>query len=90
MSRKIMWQICHKKSKNKLLTRYIVEELRRNRLTVKQVALDLKIDTERVRNWYYRNTGMTASDLFLLMQCYGFIRCTVVGNVCNGCCQRSN
>ena len=90
MSRKIMWQICHKKSGNKLLTRYIVEELRRNRLTVKQVALDLKIDTERVRNWYYRNTGMTASDLFLLMQCYGFIRSTVVGSVCNGCCQRSN
>ena len=90
MSRKIMWQICHKKSGNILLTRYIVEELRRNYLTVKQVALDLEIDTERVRNWYYKNTGMTASDLFLLMQCYDFIRSTVVGNVCNGCCQRSN
>ena len=88
MSRKIMWQICHKKSGNKLLTRYIVEALRRNHLTVKQVALDLKIDTERVRNWYYRNTGMTASDLFLLMQCYGFIRILVMEEICAECIHR--
>lgn len=81
MSRKIMWQICHKKSGNKLMTRYIAKKMQRNHLTVKQVAFDLKIKTERVRNWYYRNTGMTALDLFLLMRCYDFIRVLVMEDI---------
>ncbi|MTJ91577.1 MAG: hypothetical protein F8N36_01745 [Desulfovibrio sp.] len=81
MSRKIMWQICHKNLGNKLMTKYIAKKMQRNHLTVKQVAFDLKINTERVRNWYYRNTGMTASDLFLLIQCYDFIRVLVLEDV---------
>jgi hypothetical protein len=43
-------------------------------MTSKQIAGDLAISTERVRNWYYRNTGMTALDLLLLMGEYDFIR----------------
>lgn len=74
MSRKKLWQICHKKRGNRLITKYITEKMKKEHLTVKQVASDLEIDIERVKNWYYRNTGMTASDLFLLMQCYDFIR----------------
>ena len=74
MSRKKLWQICHKKRGNRLITKYITGKMKKEHLTVKQVASDLEIDIERVKNWYYRNTGMTASDLFLLMQCYDFIR----------------
>jgi len=36
-------------------------------MTSKQLADALAIPTERVRNWYYRSTGMTALDLLLLM-----------------------
>lgn len=75
MSREIPWQICHKKQfNNKELTEIIVGILRRNRIKIKQAARELNIPTERARNWYYKQTGMTALDLLRLMQRYAFIR----------------
>ena len=48
--------------------------MQEQRITTKQAAMDLNIHTERARNWYYRNTGMTALDLLKMMQQYEFIR----------------
>ena len=75
MSTKIMWQICHKKDLNNGdVTRYIMRLLQEQGITTKQVASDLNIPAERVRNWYYRDTGMTALDLLRMMQKYKFVR----------------
>lgn len=75
MSRQNMWQICHKKIfDNKLLTEDIVDILRRQGITQKQVALDLGMTVWRAHNWYYKNTGMSALDLLRMMQKYDFIR----------------
>ena len=75
MSREILWQICHKNEfSNCDLTRYIVKMLREQGITTKKVARDLKIPIERARNWYYRDTGMTALDLLRMMQEYEFVR----------------
>ena len=75
MSRNNLWQICHKnKIGNKLLTDTIVQAIRMHELTSKQVSSDIVVSTERVRNWFYRSTGMTALDLLLLMGEYKFIR----------------
>lgn len=75
MSTKILWQICHKNDfRNGDLTRYIVKMLREKGITTKQAALDLNIPVERARNWYYKDTGMTAVDLLRLMQVYEFVR----------------
>ena len=75
MSREILWQICHKNELNNGdLTRYIVKMLREQGITTKQAARDLNIPVERARNWYYRNTGMTAFDLLRMMQEYKFVR----------------
>ena len=75
MSRNNLWQICHNGSPgNGRLTEALVETIRRRGLTSKQVAKDLAVSTERVRNWYYKGTGMTAFDLLRLMGQYDFIR----------------
>ncbi|WP_027182003.1 hypothetical protein [Oleidesulfovibrio alaskensis] len=75
MSRSNLWQNCHKnKLGNKLLTDTLVQAIRGHELTSKQVASDIDVSTERVRNWFYRNTGMTALDLLLLMGEYEFVR----------------
>jgi len=75
MSRGKLWQICHKNGfSNRHLTEYIVNMMQEQRITTKQAAMDLNIHTERARNWYYRNTGMTALDLLKMMQQYEFIR----------------
>ena len=75
MSTKILWQICHKNELNNGdLTRYIVKLLRKRKITTKQVARDLIIPVERARNWYYRDTGMTALDLLRLIQKYECVR----------------
>lgn len=75
MSTKILWQICHKNElDNGNLTRYIVMLLREQGITIKQAARDLNIPVERARNWYYKDTGMTALDLLRMMQEYKFIR----------------
>ena len=80
MSTKILWQICHKNEfSNGDLTRYIVRMLREQGITTKQAARDLKIPVERARNWYYKDTGMTALDLLRMMQEYKFIRQAVEG-----------
>lgn len=61
MSSDNLWQICHKNTQgNNQLTKQLVMAIRRQNKTSKQVAGELVISTERVRNWYYRNTGMTA------------------------------
>lgn len=75
MSTMILWQICHKNELNNGdLTRYIVKLLRRQGITTKQAARDLNIPVERARNWYYKDTGMTALDLLRMMQEYKFVR----------------
>jgi hypothetical protein len=74
MSINNLWQICHtNRMGNKLLTEYLVGMIRDQEMTSKQVSQELVISTERVRNWYYRNTGMTALDLLLLMSEYDII-----------------
>jgi uncharacterized protein YneR len=71
----ILWQICHKNELNNVdLTRYIVKLLREQKITTKQAARDLNIPVERARNWYYKDTGMTALDLLRMMQEYEFVR----------------
>jgi uncharacterized protein YneR len=71
----ILWQICHKNELNNGdLTRYIVKLLREQKITTKQAARDLNIPVERARNWYYKDTGMTALDLLRMMQEYEFVR----------------
>jgi hypothetical protein len=75
MSRNNLWQICHNnRFGNNYFIETIVETIRKRDLTSKQVAKDLVISTERVRNWYYKNTGMTALDLLRLMGKYEFIK----------------
>ena len=75
MSINILWQICHKKNfGNRDLTRYLVKMLRAQGITIKQAARDLNIPVERARNWYYKDTGMTALDLLRLMQVYTVVR----------------
>jgi len=75
MSSENLWQICHKNGfDNWQLTKNIVDMMRRQRITTKKAARDLNIPTERARNWYYRNTGMTAIDLLKMMQQYEFVR----------------
>ncbi|QSV44991.1 hypothetical protein [Geobacter benzoatilyticus] len=84
MSTKILWQICHKNELNNGdLTRYIVKLLRKRKITTKQAARDLNIPVERARNWYYKDTGMTALDLLRMMQKYEFVREAVEGALQN-------
>lgn len=80
MSTMILWQICHKNELNNGdLTRYIVKLLRKRKITTKQAARDLNIPVERARNWYYKDTGVTALDLLRMMQKYEFVREAVEG-----------
>ena len=80
MSTMILWQICHKNELNNGdLTRYIVKLLRKRKIMTKQVARDLNIPVERARNWYYKDTGMTALDLLRMMQRYEFVREAIEG-----------
>jgi hypothetical protein len=75
MSRNNLWQVCHSsRSGNNHLTKALVVIIRKRGMTSKQIAKDILISTERVRNWYYKGTGMTAFDLLLLMCEYDFIR----------------
>ncbi|KAB2891385.1 MAG: hypothetical protein F9K32_04475 [Desulfobulbaceae bacterium] len=75
MSREILWQICHKTEvDNREFSEILVKMIRDERISTKQIARDLNIPTERARNWFYRNTGMTALDLMMMMHRYEFIR----------------
>lgn len=75
MSTMILWQICHKNELNNGdVTRYIVKLLREHGIKTKQAARDLNLPVERARNWYYKDTGMTALDLLRLMEKYEFVR----------------
>ena len=75
MSTKNLWQIYHKKElNNNDLTRYIVKLLQEHEINIKQAASDLDIPVERARNWYYKDIGMTALDLFWIMREYEFVR----------------
>ncbi|WP_428560396.1 MAG: hypothetical protein ACP59X_16485 [Solidesulfovibrio sp. DCME] len=75
MSTKIMWLIGHKKwHQNSSLTDEIVFLMRQNNLNPKQIAKDIRIPTEKVRNWFYRSTGLSALDFILLMAKYSFIK----------------
>jgi hypothetical protein len=78
MSSEILWQICHSDEfSNWDLTESIVRMLQGEKITTKQAARDLNIPVERARNWYYRNTGMTALDLLRMLQMYRFVRLAV-------------
>lgn len=82
MSRKDLWLISHNnKIGNAKLTSTIVVMFRENKLTTKQVAYDLGEKTERVRNWYYRSTKMTALDLCKMMHHYEFIKNYVLESI---------
>lgn len=75
MSTMNLWLISHKKDLNNGdVTRYIMRLLQEQGITTKQVASELNIPTERVRNWYYRDTGMSALDLLGVMQKYVVVR----------------
>ncbi len=75
MSIKIMWLISHKNwHQNSSFTKEIVSLLRENNLNPKEIAKDIRIPTEKVRNWFYRSTGLTALDFILLMAEYSFIK----------------
>jgi len=50
-------------------------------ITTKQAARDLNIPVERARNWYYKDTGMTALDLLRVMAKYEFVRQEVEGSL---------
>ena len=78
MSRNNLGQICpEKKFDNKELSQQLVGILRRKGITRKQLADDLDISTERVKNWYDKKVGMTALDLLKLIYKYDFISNTV-------------
>lgn len=82
MSRKILWQICHKKEFNNCdLTKCIVKILRQQGINTKQVARDLNIPVERARNWFYKDVGMTALDLLRLMKEYEVVKQAVEGSL---------
>lgn len=74
MSREVMWQICQKKFSNRELTGVIVKMLRKQGINIKKVSDDLGISVHRAHNWYYKDTGMTAADLMMIMQEYEFVR----------------
>jgi hypothetical protein len=75
MSRKILWQICHKKQmNNRELTEIIVYMLQKQGVNIKQAARDLDISVHRAHNWYYKGTGMTALDLLRMMREYECVR----------------
>lgn len=75
MSTKILWLISHKKwHHNSAITDDIVLLMRENSLSPKQIAKDISIPTEKVRNWFYRSTGLTALDFIFLMAEYKFIK----------------
>lgn len=75
MSNENLWQICHRNElDNWQLTKNVVDMMRKQGITTKQAAMDLNIPTERARNWYHRNTGMTALDLLRMIQQYEFVR----------------
>lgn len=74
MSRNNLGQICpQKKFDNKQLSLQLVVLLRIKGITRKQLADDLDISTERVKNWYDKNVGMTALDLLKMIYKYDFI-----------------
>ena len=62
------------------MTKNIVGVVRGQKITSKQLSKDIVVSTERVRNWYYRSTGLTALDLLLLMGEYNFIE-QLVGDI---------
>ena len=85
MSTMNLWQISHKKDLNNGdVTRYIMKLLQKQGITTKQVASDLNIPAERVRNWYYRDTGLSALDLLKIMDEYEFVRQAVVSSLALG------
>lgn len=79
MSNINLYQNCYKKDKkeacfdeNKELSRTLLEQLRNyyKRNVVKHIAHDLNINVNTVRNWIYRNTGLRACDLLMLLDQY--------------------
>ena len=76
MSRNNLGQICPKKSfDNRKFSQQLVDLLRINGITIKQLAQHLDISTERTKNWYRnKNVGMTALDFMKMMYQYEFIR----------------
>jgi hypothetical protein len=59
---------------NRKLSKQLTDLLKANGLNRKDLARDLNISPERAKNWYDNNIGMSAFDLFLIIQQYDFIR----------------
>lgn len=75
MSRPKSWQICHKNVfENKVFAEVIVLELRRQWLAPKEIAQKINIPTARVCNWYNKDVGLTALDIYLLIKHYDFMK----------------
>ena len=88
MSIKNLWHICHKKGfDNSMLTVIIAAILRESSLSTKQVAADLDVPTERVRHWYYHDTGMAALDFLKMLHRYKLCSCLpyFLKSACCGC-----
>lgn len=68
---------------NKHLSRKIVVLLRKNypNKTAEHVATELGCKIKRVNNWIYADTGLTAFDLFALMQKLPFIKEAIIKNL---------
>jgi hypothetical protein len=80
MSRNNLGHICPNRRsymsvvENRKLSKQLTDLLKANGLNRKDLARDLNISPERAKNWYDKNIGMSAFDLFLIIQQYDFIR----------------
>jgi hypothetical protein len=79
MSRNNLGQICPNRRnymsvvENRKLSKQLADLLRANGLNRKDLARDLNISPERAKNWYDKNIGMTAFDLYSIIRQYDFI-----------------
>jgi hypothetical protein len=87
MSRPRTWQTCHKNVfENKVLSEVLSIELRKQELAPGEVASKIDVSLDRVVNWYGKNVGMTAMDLYLLIKHYDFME-EFVGAFALGRCE---
>jgi len=54
--------------------RQVLQIMQKQGINIKKVSDDLGISVHRAHNWYYKDTGMTAADLMMIMQEYEFVR----------------
>ena len=81
MSRNDLWLNSHitetnanYRASNQKLTQKIRKLLKKHKVSPKEIAEELRIPTSRARNWYFRDTRITALDLLRLARRFGFMR----------------